>query len=195
MHCWNHPEVEEGVRPCSRCGAFLCGDCLVDIQGQPYCAVCKAEKLLDFRSGTDTSALPYASIARRFAAVFIDRMLFGGAFILFIFLSAALSKSGPDVFPLAPLAAMGGAGLLYFLYEPLMLQFNHGQTLGKQLLRVRVVRADGRPISTGQAWGRSLLRSIMVSILAILNYVPAFVTPDRTCIHDIVAGTRVVDAA
>ena len=40
-----------------------------------------------------------------------------------------------------------------------------GQTLGKIALKIKVVRPDGSPITTGQAWGRSLLRGIMIHVL------------------------------
>src|SRR5947207_4040646 len=99
MICRNHVDVEEGVRLCTRCRMPYCGDCLVTIHGAPYCAVCKTEKLLDVQSGTDTAAPPLASIGRRFAAVIIDRMLFGFAVlaaILIVSLFVATSKTDPE---------------------------------------------------------------------------------------------------
>src|SRR5258708_1643190 len=72
MVCANHVDVSEGVRPCARCRGPFCGDCVVTIQGLPYCATCKAEKLLDVQSGTDASVLQLATIGRRFAANLID---------------------------------------------------------------------------------------------------------------------------
>jgi len=30
-------------------------------------------------------------------------------------------------------------------------------------------------------------------VLALLNYIPALATKEKTCIHDLVAGTRVVN--
>ena len=75
-----------------------------------------------------------------------------------------------------------------------MLQTKNGQTLGKMALKVRVVRPDGSPISPGQAWGRVAMRTIL-GCLWIVDYIPAFFTPERTTLHDMVAGTRVVDAS
>ncbi len=68
-----------------------------------------------------------------------------------------------------------------------------GQTLGKMALRIKVVRPDGSPVSAGQAWGRALMRGVMIHILGLVNYIPAFVTKQKTCIHDLVANTRVVN--
>ena len=76
MICRNHVDVSEGVQPCARCGSAFCTDCVVMIHGQPYCATCKTEKLLDVQSGTDRGQLALATIGRRFAAMWIDRMIF-----------------------------------------------------------------------------------------------------------------------
>jgi uncharacterized RDD family membrane protein YckC len=66
-----------------------------------------------------------------------------------------------------------------------------GQTVGKMLLRVRVVQVDGAPISLGQ----SLLRFIgyFVSYLTLLlGYLLAGFRSDKRALHDLIAGTRVV---
>jgi uncharacterized RDD family membrane protein YckC len=88
-------------------------------------------------------------------------------------------------------AGFGVYFLGFLIYEALMLS-HRGQTVGKMALKITVVRPDGSPITTGQAWGRSLLRSVMVSVLTLLNYIPAMATKEKTCIHDLVANTRVV---
>jgi uncharacterized RDD family membrane protein YckC len=195
MTCRNHVDVEEGVRLCTRCRMPYCGDCLVTIHGAPYCAACKTEKLLDVQSGTDAAAvLPLANIGRRFAAVIIDRMLFGFAVfaaVLIVSLFVASSKSDPEAIGFTLLGIFGGLYLGMIVYEGLMLA-SRGQTLGKIAMKIKVVRPDGLSITTGQAWGRTLLRSIMVSLLFLLNYIPAFVTKEKTCLHDLVANTRVV---
>jgi len=198
MVCQNHIDVTEGVRRCARCGGTFCGDCLVTIGGQPYCAVCKNEKVMDVQSGTDASTLQLATIGRRAGAIIIDNMVVGiPAWILFFVFAVALTpmmKGGGE-------AAFGflfvGVILLVFVgfvsYEALMLTRN-GQTLGKMALHIRVVRPDGSAISAGQAWGRALMRVVLIHVLALLNYIPAFVTKDKTCLHDMVAKTRVVQA-
>ena len=40
MQCKNHPSVTASAR-CSGCAEPFCDDCLVEIQGQRYCASCK----------------------------------------------------------------------------------------------------------------------------------------------------------
>ncbi len=195
MVCANHVDVSEGVRPCARCRGPFCGDCVVTIQGLPYCATCKAEKLLDVQSGTDASVLQLATIGRRFAANLIDSCIVSipifTLLVLFVAVAAAGKGTPPPWIGFAFLGIFPVMILGVVAYEALMLQWR-GQTLGKMLLRIRVVRPDGTPISAGQAWGRALVRAVLIHVLALVNYIPAFVTKDKTCVHDMAAKTRVV---
>jgi uncharacterized RDD family membrane protein YckC len=194
MLCRNHVEVAEGVRRCARCGIPFCPDCLVELSGRPYCGTCKSEQLLDVRSGVDRTQLQYASILSRFGAIFLDGLLMAiPAYTLmgiFIF-GPALTGNEPNP-AMANLISLPFT-FLSILYEALMLGHKNGQTLGKMALKVRVVRPDGSPISSGQAWGRVLMRTIL-GCFVIIDYIPAFFTPDKTTLHDMVAGTRVVVA-
>lgn len=192
MLCRNHIDVAEGVRRCARCGSPFCPDCLVEISGRPFCATCKSEQLLDVRSGVDRSQMQYSTILRRFGAIFLDSLLIVVPMYaimgVFIFVPAT---RGQEPNPLFNLIGIPFA-LLSLAYEGLMLQYKNGQTLGKMALKVRVVRPDGSPISPGQAWGRVVMRTIL-GCLWIVDYIPAFFTPEKTTLHDMVAGTRVVD--
>jgi uncharacterized RDD family membrane protein YckC len=80
------------------------------------------------------------------------------------------------------------------MYEGTMLQWR-GQTLGKMALRIKVVTPEGGSISAGQAWIRPLVRGFLgcLWLLGVLvDYVPAFITQKKTCVHDMAAKTRVV---
>lgn len=195
MICRNHVDVEEGVVACARCGAGFCGDCVVMIHGQPYCATCKNEKLLDVQSGTDRSQLSLATFGRRFAALWIDRMMFGVAAVAVVLIAVLFQNTNgkvDDSFFVVVIALVGGLYLGLIVYEGLMLS-SRGQTVGKMALKIKVVRPDGAPITRGQAWGRSVLRGVMIHVLSLLNYIPAMLTKEKTCIHDLVANTRVVN--
>ncbi len=195
MPCKNHVDELEGVLPCTRCGESYCGDCLVTIHGRPFCASCKSEQVLDIQSGVG-SELRLATIGRRLAARFLDGGIFWGTWFVGVMLTAAFldaaRRSGPESF----LATFLITGALVFLgliaYDAIMISVR-GQTLGKMALRIKVVRPDGSPVSAGQAWGRALMRGVMIHILGLVNYIPAFVTKQKTCIHDLVANTRVVN--
>ena len=66
-----------------------------------------------------------------------------------------------------------------------------GQTVGKMVVRVQVVRTDGG----GLAVGRSILRSlgyIVSGATLLVGYVIAGLRRDKRALHDLLAGTRVV---
>jgi uncharacterized RDD family membrane protein YckC len=189
MICRNHVDVSAGVRRCSRCGVTFCSDCLVDIQGRPYCATCKSEQLLDVRSGVDRTNLQFASIGRRFAAQFLDGLLISIPTIIIIMAMAFSAASGgkpPAAFNLWFIIP----SVLAVIYEALMLK-SRGQTLGKMAMKVKVVSPDGTDVSGGQAWGRAVGRALL-GFLYIIDYIPALFTKEKTTIHDMMARTRVV---
>lgn len=192
LSCRNHPDAVEGLRYCSRCGQPYCPDCLVNIRGNSYCATCKNEQMLDLGSGVDQNVLELAGIGRRFAAILIDSLILSIPILLVVGITIAFAATNKDFNPLFIQPAFLSVIILYVAYEALMLGAK-GQTLGKMAMKVKVVRPDGTPISKGQAWGRSFMRQILASCLSLFNYLPAFFTKDRTCLHDLVANTRVVN--
>ncbi len=193
MLCRNHIDVDAGVRRCARCGMPFCPDCLVEISGRPYCLMCKSEQLLDVRSGVDRLQVQYATILRRFGAYFLDQILMAipmwALMAFFVFLPASRGEQPNPLFNIV----LFPFSFLALFYEGLMLQYKNGQTLGKMVTKVRVVRPDGSPISPGQAWGRSVMR-VVLGCLVIGDIIPAFFTLEKTTLHDMIAGTRVVDA-
>ena len=198
MICLNHVDVTEGVRRCSRCGNPFCPDCLVTIQGRPFCATCKTEQLLDVRSGVDRTRLVYAGFWSRLGAQVLDGLIVGipAYAIFFAVFSVALNAMQRQATPpnaLLLLAAYVPFYLFPILYEALMLTLKDGQTVGKMALRLRVVRPDGSRISAAQAWGRAVMR-LVLGCLVVVDVIPYFFTDEKTTLHDIVAGTRVVES-
>lgn len=192
MICRNHVDVSEGVRRCTRCGGTFCPNCLVEIGGAPYCAVCKSEQLLDVRSGVERTHLAYASVWKRWGAVIIDGLITTAplyvVFIGLIMYQAVQGKEPHFLWNFAGIPMM----FVTMVYEGLMFQYKDGQTLGKMALRIRVVRPDGSSLTPGQGWGRAGLK-LLFACLSIFDYLPAFFTDERTTLHDMAARTRVVE--
>ena len=203
MPCKNHPLVEDRLARCSRCAEAFCLDCIVEIGGLPHCLVCKAESMRDLRSGLAFQGLDLASFGRRFAAILIDGLLITlpvlvPAVLVFVLLSLANAQdrmldSLHSNEPLSVGFLTAGVGVLYFLYEGLMLA-SGGQTVGKRAMRVKVVTAQGGDITAGQAWSRAVLRQILAIApgLGLIDYLAAFGL-ERATLHDRVARTRVVN--
>lgn len=194
MPCKNHPAVMDNLKACTRCKQNFCSDCIVEIKGQPHCADCKGEFVKDVQSGVTHGELELAGIGTRFAAIFIDGL---------IMLIPLFAVAFGSVFVLAPVLGTAGGIVLelvigvlatipYVLYEGFMLS-RGGQTLGKKIMKVKVVTPEGGDISVGQAWTRAIMRSVfnLLRILGLVNYLFAF-GQEKTCLHDRIAKTRVV---
>jgi uncharacterized RDD family membrane protein YckC len=99
-------------------------------------------------------------------------------------------------------AWLGGFALLgYFVYSAVLV-YLYGQTFGKRAMGIRVVTTDGARV----AFSRFIfLRWLPVAVLGCIPFVGWVITSlvdpllifrdSRHCLHDDIAGTRVVTAA
>lgn len=198
MPCTLHPAVVDNLNPCSRCAKPFCGDCLIELRGNRFCATCKAEAVKDLQSGVSGTELRLATRLQRFAALLLDGVIQGVLFLpLFFLFGMANLQSG------AAMGADGQAGamgmqivfqIIQFVvvigYEGLFLQFK-GATPGKMALGLRVVGPDGEPLTPGQAWIRPLIRNLTAACF-LIDYLVSFFRKDMCCVHDLAARTRVI---
>lgn len=139
-------------------------------------------------------ARPCASAVRRVAAAIVDVVILGSidlAVLYFTLAIASLSLSDLRVIPPVPMAAF-----LLLLNGGYLIGFTavHGQTIGKMLVRVRVIGDNGDGVDIAGAVLRAL--GVLLSlVLAGLPYLPVLVSSDRRALHDRLAGTRVIKDA
>jgi uncharacterized RDD family membrane protein YckC len=102
-------------------------------------------------------------------------------------IAGAVAAGLPIVLPACAFVAIAG-----FVYATVAHTLA-GATLGKRLAGLRVVDADGQPPGPACSAARSawLVASLALAGAGLL---PALVTPSRRALHDLLAGTRVVDA-
>jgi len=82
-----------------------------------------------------------------------------------------------------------GLGLASYLLLNGWLLWRHGETVGKRLLGIQIVR-QGSALPA-PLWRLLLLRSPVFLVLPVIDELPIF-TRHRKCLHDWVAGTQVV---
>ena len=159
-------------------------------------------------TGAFTGA-PLASLGQRFGAALIDFGFFVAAYLPIIlavglsaFVSAAAGQTPSDAAAAAPntgLLALGGFLFLVLLIVNLVMLAKRGQTLGKRFVGIRIVAvdSDNHPGAVRTILLRSIVNGIISSV-PLLGSVYALVDicfifrEDRRCIHDLLAGTRVV---
>ncbi len=93
------------------------------------------------------------------------------------------------------------AEFIVFFVLPLI--FKNGQTLGKKMMRMGLMSADGNKVQTWQVFARFIIATYaletMVTIIVIFPVTPLlsailmFATKKHTSLQDLIAGTRVVD--
>src|SRR4051812_45400013 len=92
--------------------------------------------------------------------------------------------------------ALGAVILGWALYYYFALESGAGQTVGKKLLKLRVVCADGRPAGMREIAVRTILRVIDGIGAYIVGLIVMLVTGQkRQRIGDLAAGTIIVDAS
>jgi uncharacterized RDD family membrane protein YckC len=150
-----------------------------------------------------SSEVVYAGFWKRYAALFIDTFVVGIAYyivliamMLLVFGTAGLSGAGSDAMG-AGLAAM--LIVVYVLYPVISSLYYVGfessslqATLGKLAVGIKVTDDSGHRLGRGNALGRWASHLLCYFTLHI-GYIIAGFTDRKRGLHDMVAGTLVVD--
>ena len=98
-------------------------------------------------------------------------------------------------------AFLGGIVLLAFFIYSAVLVYRYGQTFGKRVMGIRVVRTDGSRVAFSRFIFLRWLPTASSALLPLIRYVIFLVDPllifrdSRQCLHDNIADTQVVTAA
>lgn len=158
--------------------------------GGDYDLVPEADFTLDFRP---------AGFWIRFVATLVDSILL---FVLMlaiavpIGLSAGITAALADPMGMAHLLASLGAAftaitfLLPMLYEVVFVGWR-GQTPGKILLKLKIIRTDGGEVDYVKAFIR-WIGKLVSGFTLLIGYLIAAFTTNKRALHDFIAGTRVI---
>jgi uncharacterized RDD family membrane protein YckC len=100
----------------------------------------------------------------------------------------------PSVFALP--IALGVIGAIAWAWITILLVARYGQTMGKRVLEIRVVRSDGSQASLGRIfWLRNVVNGLLgiIPLYGLVDILFIF-GQRRQCIHDLIADTIVVKA-
>ncbi len=180
----------------------------VDQLPSPWRTSTPAPHWQDDEHGIDTPEqvelrFPLAGLGSRFLALMLDLLIqFAANFVLVIIIVLAFSagvKSGAlnNMSQTASKWFVAGIIFFYFLlfwgYFSLFEAFRNGQTPGKSVLKIRVIKSSGRQITFFEALARNLLRVVdslpgvyLVGVISIL------LTKQNKRLGDLVADTIVV---
>lgn len=144
----------------------------------------------------------YASFGKRFLANLVDSLILGTVFFLINFV---LGMVGSIV--AGPKGGWGSPSLL----NPALLSLNYvltsllevgyfvyfigrwGQTPGKKVLNIKVIRLDDQPIGYLNAFLREIVGKLLSSIVFLLGYFWMIWDKKKQTWHDKIAGTVVIN--
>lgn len=147
--------------------------------------------------------VPLATLGQRFLGAFIDNMLafflLGSAGFVAGVLSAATQSGSQDANEILMLALIGVGAIAYMVLQSVLIT-RTGQSLGKRMVKTRIVLQDGR---LPGFWRGVVLRSWLTaslgfiplfgSVIGLIDLFMVFRT-DRRMLHDHIAGTSVIQA-
>jgi uncharacterized RDD family membrane protein YckC len=139
-----------------------------------------------------------ASRGARLAACLIDGL---AAIVLLLPAIAAAFFAGEDstlsTMAIGLVAASGIAFIGFALYQ-LVMVVREGQSLGKRMMNIRIVNYDdGLVPSAGRLLGlRYIVNSFLGQFIPLYAFIDVMLIfgGERRCIHDYIAGTKVVEA-
>lgn len=133
-----------------------------------------------------------AGIGQRLLAALADLFLIGLVMFIGVFVVSFASALMGSI-PVAVFVFL--ASIFPFAYFALFLIFNNGQSLGKMMMGLRVMMADGTPITPSAAIYRTLLLPAdMMPIIPLVGFILCFITERSQRMGDLAAGTIVVKA-
>ncbi len=187
---------------CVECGGGFAEESIIRFGPQAVCAGCKPLFLQRLREGTHRpQAMELGSNWRRFVADFVDNLILMVPFVLMVGLTGGLigfanaGGGGPTGPAMAGFMALQVIAqllylVIYVLYNAL-LTGRYGYTLGKKIMGLKVVRADGSAVSYGLAFGRTFAE-VLSGMICYLGYIIAFFDAEKRTLHDHICNTRVV---
>lgn len=140
---------------------------------------------------TPLSELETAGFWVRFAAYLVDSLILGVAMTILIvpamFVAGRFLLENPGLMMLLYLVVMALA-----LAYPLWFWATSGQTPGKKVLGLKVIREDGvEPLGWGTA-GMRMLGYVVSGMILYIGFLMIGFSKDKKGLHDIIAKTRVV---
>lgn len=180
---------------CAQCNRIFPKEDTIQYGDSYVCASCKPAFVQKVKEGVSLGSMNYAGFWIRFAAKFIDGLMFMVVAIpYFIYMFGTVVKTTPGQPNFAQLGVQLFGQLAFMVVSVGYSTFFHGKwgaTLGKMACGLRVVTADGAPITYARAFGRAMAE-ILSGMICNIGYIIAAFDSQKRSLHDHIANTRVI---
>jgi len=152
---------------------------------------------VEVRSGPDYEL---ASRWMRFWGAMIDGLLMGIVVWPIMYVTDYVTRAATDSLTMMDYVVSTLPGFVMFFVFHGYLLATRGQTIGKMLVKTRIVSVeDGKILPFGRLIGLRYLPLWIVSLIPIASILTLIdvlfiFREDRRCVHDLIAGTKVVRA-
>ncbi|MGB7544337.1 MAG: RDD family protein [Methanothrix sp.] len=131
--------------------------------------------------------MEYQGIGIRFVSLVIDSLIISAIFgALATILGAGMMRHGTW--------SVGILSFAFYIAYYTYLEGTRGQTIGKMITKIKVVRGDGTPIDMEQAFKRNILRVIDGLFVYLIGAILIWRSDKQQRLGDTVAKTVVVKA-
>ena len=177
---------------CVECGGTFAMDDMIRHGGVYVCINCKPRFMQKLAEGAEIrSERRYAGFWIRFAALFIDSMLLAVfTFALQMIAFFVMSQNLQEPSALFLLMSYGLSLTVGISYEGILVG-KYGATVGKMACRIKVIAADGSPVSYPRAFGRYLAK-VLSSLTLLIGFIIAAFDKEKRSLHDLICNTRVI---
>jgi len=181
---------------CAQCNRIFPKEETIQYGGSYVCATCKPSFVQKVKEGVSLEAMSYAGFWIRLAAKFIDGLVFmvvAIPYFIYVFGTAIKTAPGqPPNFAQVGVQIFGQLAMMAIsIGYTTFFQGKWGATLGKMACGLRVVTADGAPISYARAFGRAMAE-ILSGMICYIGYIIAGFDSQKRALHDHIANTRVI---
>ncbi len=178
---------------CSECQREFPADAVISIGNANVCATCKPIFMQKIKEGAvPTGEMEYAGFWIRAGAKIIDSLILGAASLLLLLPMGLLMGAESPAAVIGMQLAFQGVWLLVAGAYTVFFLGKYGATPGKMLVKIKVVMADGAPLSYGRSAGR-FFGDILSGMICYIGYLMvAFDKEERRALHDRICNTRVV---
>ncbi len=140
-----------------------------------------------------TPTVRYSGLSRRLVAAVIDQLLILVVFFLIpVIILLVLGTKSENIPESANSLMQGFVGLMYVVYCTFF-EARTGQTLGKKIVKIKVIQENGQACDFKHALIRNVLRLVDGIIGIFVLFIIAF-TPKKQRIGDMLARTIVAEA-
>lgn len=179
---------------CTECGRPYPPDDLVRFGNNLVCAECKPRFVQRMREGVaGPSTVVYGGFWIRFVSVLIDGIIMT---VVNFPIQIILRMAGLGFIDAAGIH-FGALGVLYLISLSLNAVYftyfwsQKGATPGQLILNLKVVTADGGPLTVGRALGR-FFAYVLSGLTLCIGFIIAAFDLQKRALHDYICGTRVI---